>query len=94
MELQGDSRRNSKKKKIVFAPSDNNNWRPWSELPEALLHQITNWLGAIDYLIFARVCRTWRLYALANKQGFMASQPPLIVLFLSFYNKITIRPLF
>ena len=82
MELQGDSRRNSKKKKIAFAPSDNNNWRPWSELPEALLHQITNWLGAIDYLIFARVCRTWRLYALANKQGFMASQPPLVVLFL------------
>ncbi|KAK7839064.1 hypothetical protein CFP56_018789 [Quercus suber] len=82
MELQGNSRRNSKKKKIVFAPSDNNNRRPWSELPEALLHQITNWLGAIDYLIFACVCRTWRLYALANKQGFMASQPPLVVLFL------------
>ena len=82
MELQGDSRRRSKKKKIVFAPSDNNNWRPWSELPETLLRQITNWLGAIDYLVFACVCRTWRLYALAKKQGFMASQPPLVVLFL------------
>ena len=74
MELQGDSRRRSKKKKIVFAPSDNNNWRPWSELPETLLRQITNWLGAIDYLVFACVCRTWRLYALAKKQGFMASR--------------------
>ena len=72
MELQGDSRRRSKKK----------NWRPWLELPETLLRQITNWLGAIDYLIFASVCRTWRLYALANKQGFMASQSPLVVLFL------------
>ena len=61
---------------------DNNNW-PWLELLEDLLHQITKWLGAIDYLLFACVYRTWRLYAFANKQGFMASQPPLIVLFLS-----------
>ncbi|XP_023901298.1 uncharacterized protein LOC112013148 [Quercus suber] len=80
MELQGGSgRRRSKKKKMV----DNNNRRPWSELPEALLHQITKWLGAIDYLLFACVCRTWRLYALANKQWFMASQPPFVVLFLT-----------
>ncbi|KAF3950013.1 hypothetical protein CMV_024179 [Castanea mollissima] len=81
MELQGDSRLISKKKKII-SPSDDNNWRPWSELPETLLRQITNLLGDIDYLTFACVCRTWRLYAVANKQGFMASQPPLVVLFL------------
>ena len=71
------SRPRSKKKKMV----DNSNWRPWSELPEALLHQITKWLGAIDYLIFTCVCRTWRLYALAYKQEFMASQPPLVLFF-------------
>ncbi|KAF3950374.1 hypothetical protein CMV_023868 [Castanea mollissima] len=71
------SRPRSKKKKMV----DDSNWRPWSELPEALLHQITKWLGAIDYLIFACVCRTWRFYALAYKQDFMASQPPLVLFF-------------
>ena len=34
----------SKKKKMA----DNSNWRPWSELPEALLYLMTKWLGAID----------------------------------------------
>ena len=38
------SRPRSKKKKMV----DNSNWRPWSELPEALLYLMTKWLGAID----------------------------------------------
>ncbi|KAL4653609.1 hypothetical protein ACB092_01G316900 [Castanea dentata] len=71
------SRPRSKKKKMV----DDSDWRSWSELPEALLHQITKGLGAIDYLIFACVCRTWRFYALAYKQDFMASQPPLVLFF-------------
>ena len=59
--------------------TDNSNWRPWSELPEALLYLITKWLGAIDYIMFGCVCRTWRLYFLAYRQEFMASQPPLAV---------------
>uniref|UniRef100_A0A7N2QZU5 F-box protein n=1 Tax=Quercus lobata TaxID=97700 RepID=A0A7N2QZU5_QUELO len=79
MVLQGDSdinlnRRRSKKKKTV----ENGNWRPWSELPEALLFLITKQLGTIDYLLFGRVCRTWRLYAVAYRQVFMASQHPLV----------------
>ena len=79
MVLQGDSdinlnRSRSKKKKTV----ENGNWRPWSKLPEALLYLITKQLGTIDYLLFGRVCRTWRLYAVAYRQEFMASQHPLV----------------
>ena len=78
MVLQGDSDINlkglrSKKKKMV----DNSNRRPWSELPDTLLYMITKLLGTIDYLMFGCVCRAWRLYAVANRQEFMASQPPL-----------------
>ena len=78
MVLQGDSDINlkglrSKKKKMV----DNSNRRPWSELPEALIYMITKLLGTIDYLMFGCVCRAWRLYDVANRQEFMASQPPL-----------------
>ncbi|KAK7839091.1 hypothetical protein CFP56_018790 [Quercus suber] len=50
----------SKKKKMV----DNSDWRPWSELPEALLYLIT---------------KMQRLYVVAYKQEFMASQPPLVI---------------
>ena len=62
--------------------ADNSNWRPWSELPEALLYLITKWLGAIDYIMFSCVYRTWRFYCVAHRQEFMASlasQPPLVV---------------
>ena len=48
----------NKNKRLV----DNSNWRPWSELPEDLVHLITKQLGAIDYLMFGCVCRGWRLY--------------------------------
>ncbi|XP_050258252.1 uncharacterized protein LOC126703326 [Quercus robur] len=80
MVLQGDSVINlkglrSKKKKMV----DNSNRRPWSELPDALRYMITKLLGTIDYLMFGCVCRAWRLYAVANRQEFMASQPPLVM---------------
>ncbi|XP_065638509.1 uncharacterized protein LOC136071319 [Quercus suber] len=80
MVLQGDSDINlkglrSKKKKMV----DNSNRRPWSELPDALLYMITKLLGPIAYLMFGCVCRAWRLYAVANRQEFMASQPPLVM---------------
>uniref|UniRef100_A0A7N2KZ58 KIB1-4 beta-propeller domain-containing protein n=1 Tax=Quercus lobata TaxID=97700 RepID=A0A7N2KZ58_QUELO len=80
MVLQGDSDTNlkglrSKKKKMV----DNSNRRPWSEHPDALLYMITKLLGTIDYLMFGCVCRAWRLYAVANRQEFMASQPPLVM---------------
>ena len=80
MVLQGDSDINlkglgRKKKKMV----DNSNRRPWSELPDALLYMITKLLGTIDYLMFGCVCRAWRLYAVANRQEFMASQPPLVM---------------
>ena len=80
MVLQGDSdinlrRPRNKKKRLV----DNSNLRPWSELPEALVHQITKQLGAIGYLMFGCVCRGWRLYVVAHRQEFMASQPPLVV---------------
>ena len=72
MNLKGSR---SKKKKMV----DNSNWRPWSELPVGLLDQITKSLGAIDHLMFGCVCRRWRLYAVAHRQEFMISQPPLVV---------------
>ena len=32
--------------------ADNNNWRPWSELPGALLDLITKPLSAIEFLMF------------------------------------------
>nr|POE97347.1 hypothetical protein CFP56_31039 [Quercus suber] len=76
MNLKGST---SKKKKMV----DNSDWRPWSELPVGLLDQITKSLGAIDHLMFGCVCRRWRLYAVAHRQEFMISQPPLVV-FLSY----------
>ena len=80
MVMQGDSDINlkglrRKKKKMV----DNRNRRPWSELPDTLLYMITKLLGTIDYLMFGCVCRAWRLYAVANRQEFMASQPPLVM---------------
>ncbi|XP_075663583.1 uncharacterized protein LOC142633247 [Castanea sativa] len=68
-----DSR--SEKKKMV----DDSNWRPWSELSKALFDQITKSVGAIDYLMFGCVCRVWRLHAVAHRQEFMMSQPPLVV---------------
>lgn len=43
----------SKKKRRV----DNSDWRPWSDLPEALLDLIMQSLGAIDYLMFGCVCK-------------------------------------
>ena len=80
MVLQGGSdinlrRPRNKRKRLV----DNNNLRPWSELPEALVHFITKQLGAIDYLMFGCVCRGWRSYVVVHRQEFMASQPPLVV---------------
>ncbi|GMY13514.1 F-box protein At3g56470-like [Fagus crenata] len=65
----------NKNKRLV----DNSNWRPWSELPEDLVHLITKQLGAIDYLMFGCVCRGWRFYTVAHRQEFMAYQPPLVV---------------
>uniref|UniRef100_A0A2N9IP20 F-box domain-containing protein n=1 Tax=Fagus sylvatica TaxID=28930 RepID=A0A2N9IP20_FAGSY len=80
MVLQGGSdinlrRPRNKKKRLV----DNSNLRPWSELPEALVHLITKQLGAIDYLMFGCVCKGWRSYVVVHRQEFMASQPPLVV---------------
>ncbi|GMY13519.1 F-box protein At3g56470-like [Fagus crenata] len=80
MVLQGSSdinlrRPRNKKKRLV----DNSNLRPWSELPEALVHLITKQLGAIDYLMFGCVCKGWRSYVVVHRQEFMASQPPLVV---------------
>ncbi|XP_075663600.1 uncharacterized protein LOC142633266 [Castanea sativa] len=52
------SRPRSKKTKMV----DNSNWRPWSELPEALLHQITEcildqrWYKALLPSLVGKVC--------------------------------------
>ena len=62
--------------------ADNNNWRPWSELPGALLDLITKPLSAIEYLMFGCVCSTWRSFVAEYRREFMASQPPL-ALFLS-----------
>nr|POF00420.1 hypothetical protein CFP56_74105 [Quercus suber] len=65
----------SKKKRRV----DNSDWRPWSDLPEALLDLIMQLLGAIDYLMFGCVCKGWRLCVAAYKQEFMAFHPPLFI---------------
>ena len=62
--------------------ADNNNWRPWSELPGALLDLITKPLSAIEFLMFGCVCSTWRSFVVEYRKEFMASQPPL-ALFLS-----------
>ncbi|KAK7828169.1 hypothetical protein CFP56_030481 [Quercus suber] len=88
MVLQGGSDMNlkgprSRKKRMV----DRSNWRPWSELPEALLELIAKSLCAIDYLMFGCVCKGWRLYVAAQRQEFMASQPPLVVLLSSYARR-------
>ncbi|KAI4351533.1 hypothetical protein L6164_005891 [Bauhinia variegata] len=62
------------------------NLRPWSDLPEALLDQITRHFGVVDYLMFGCVCKSWRSYTSAYKQEFLASQTPHI-LFLSPYAR-------
>ncbi|XP_021299338.1 uncharacterized protein LOC110427998 [Herrania umbratica] len=59
---------------------EGDNCSQWSELPAVLLELILNRLGAIEFLIFACVCKPWRAVAIALKQEFMASHGPLVFL--------------
>lgn len=71
-----------KTKKITSLSKKKNHcgWRPWEDLPEDLIYLILSRLNLVDYFSFGGVCRRWRLMALANKQNYAASLPPLIVI--------------
>ncbi|KAL7592703.1 hypothetical protein Lser_V15G32527 [Lactuca serriola] len=36
-------------------------------------------LGVVDFLSFSRVCKSWRSFALSNRNNFMSSRPPMFI---------------
>ncbi|XP_042752432.1 uncharacterized protein LOC122195035 [Lactuca sativa] len=52
---------------------------PWSDLNHDLLYLIMMRLGVVEFLLFSRVCKSWRSLALFNRSTFMASKPPMLL---------------
>ncbi|KAL7593597.1 hypothetical protein Lser_V15G34902 [Lactuca serriola] len=52
---------------------------PWSDLNHDVLYLIMMKLGVIDFIAFSGVCKSWRSFAVCNKNYFMVSKPPMSI---------------
>ncbi|CAH1419407.1 unnamed protein product [Lactuca virosa] len=60
-----------------FKTFDKGGVAPWSNLNHDVLFLVMMELGMVDFLAFGGVCKSWRSFAVSNKNMFMASKPPM-----------------
>ncbi|CAH1450128.1 unnamed protein product [Lactuca virosa] len=52
---------------------------PWSYLPHDVLLLVMMRLGVVDILAFSGACKSWRSFALSNRNKFIVSKPPMSI---------------
>ncbi|KAL7591395.1 uncharacterized protein LOC111883902 [Lactuca sativa] len=60
---------------------------PWSDVNHDMLFIVMMKLGVVDFLAFSRVCKSWRSFAVSNRNMFMVSKPPMKIRFGLLDNK-------
>ncbi|CAH1435880.1 unnamed protein product [Lactuca virosa] len=65
--------------KRIKSTCDNDNMRPSSDLNHDVLSLVMMQLGFVDFFAFYGVCKSMRSVALANREKFMASKPPMLM---------------
>ncbi|XP_023740508.1 uncharacterized protein LOC111888612 [Lactuca sativa] len=71
--------RNESKKRFKTCDDDDDDPAPWSDLNHELLFTVMMQLGVVDFPAFSGVCKSWRSFALSNKNKFMQSRPPISI---------------
>ncbi|KAL7602840.1 hypothetical protein Lser_V15G16103 [Lactuca serriola] len=66
-------------RKKRFKTRDKSGVIPWSDLNHDVLLLVLMKLGAVDFIAFSGVCKSWRSLALPNKKMFMQSRPPMSI---------------
>ncbi|KAL7591160.1 hypothetical protein Lser_V15G32978 [Lactuca serriola] len=79
-----DASSSSSSSRKRFKNFDHNGVASWSDVNHDVLLLVMMQLGFIDFFAFSGVCKSWRSFAISNRNMFMASKPPM---------KICIRPL-
>ncbi|CAH1426960.1 unnamed protein product [Lactuca virosa] len=70
---------NASSQKRFKTCDDDDDPAPWSDLNHELLFTVMMQLGVVDFPGFSGVCKSWRSFALSNKNKFMESRPPMSV---------------
>ncbi|CAH1448991.1 unnamed protein product [Lactuca virosa] len=72
-----DDNASSSSSRKRFKNFNHNGVASWSDVNHDVLFLIMMKLGVVDFVAFSGVCKSWRSFAVSNKNTFMASKPPM-----------------